>query len=150
MTSAGGLRGGLAAEEVLGEAIAQRLNSEPAQTNGAGGSAVTRADDMSVDEIVHSLLADPHAAAMLSHLSCPPVASASGGVSAQMARSNPSTPGRQPALVEPNAAAPSSRLPARSRAQPGVISAAFPARVDIDSFLNRLHAGGEHGGEMKE
>ena len=87
---------------------------------------------------------------LLSHLSCPPVASASGGVSAQMARSNPSTPGRQPALVEPNAAAPSSRLPARSRAQPGVMAAAFPARVDIDSFLNRLHAGGEHGGETKE
>ena len=138
--------------EQLGEAIAKRINNpaaaqssarggkrgmqDAASENGAhnnsnggggggnGGGDAVRADDLSVDQIVNSLLDDPKiASGMLSSFSArPSVLGGGGGVPSRAA------------TAAPAAAAPKPRLGATSGAAP-----AFPTGTDIDSFLNRLH-----------
>ena len=84
-------------EEQLGEAIAHRINAAPAHGGGRQAEASDdapdrpagslRVDDMSMDEIVHSLLADPAASAMLTTFSRPLV-----GIALPPTLSAPPTP----------------------------------------------------------
>ena len=98
-------------------------NSNGGGGGGNGGDAV-RADDLSVDQIVNSLLDDPKiASGMLSSFSARPSVLGGGGGGV------PSRAGG----AAPAAAAAKPRLGAASGAP------AFPTGTDIDSFLNRLH-----------
>ena len=182
-------------EAQLGEAIAQRINTapvprsrkRPAPSRGGRGHADeaasaggVRVDEMSVDEIVHSLLSDPRASAMLSTLAAPvaggagtPVRAAGkpggagkspvggaptpgaphgggheGAYRTAAAPAEPPPPPHAPqhtssttAVVAPGvaSAARPGEAPSSSAAPAAAPPAAIPPRVDIDSFLNRLH-----------
>jgi hypothetical protein len=149
-------------EEQLGEAIAQRINTVPVARRRAGGAAAVgdgadaaadgasaacaapRVDEMSVDEIVHSLLNDPNASAMLNSLARP----ARSGSAAVTPSREPAGRAAAPAAPVPTAhAAPATTADAAAAPRPAAVPAApaasqaasFPPKVDIDSFLNRLH-----------
>jgi hypothetical protein len=145
--------------------------SSSSSTGAVGSDAPARVDEMSVDEIVQSLLSDPHASAMLSSLSRSQLPAASpakrptqpptpsGGKAPMVAPEHdvpavatlPPLPSQPPPAAAGAAAPLSATAPAplATAAAPAAAPAAFPARVNIDSFLNRLHGGAGGGGGRK-
>lgn len=154
-------------------------------SKGGRGSGV-RVDEMSVDEIVQSLLADPHAAAMLSTISRPATnrslptpalahrslgstaasnaagphadlpAHAPAKAHASATNDEPATddePTKRPRLLatdaKTHAAAPPPALAAASTLTLAPSPTAFPPRVDVAAFLNRLHGSADGNGKAK-
>ena len=118
----------------------------------AVGEAAPNVDEMSVDDIVASLLNDPHASAMLASISRPAIGGASAGSGTPGRNATAATAAAAPPPQSLRAAQPVSAASqavasasARGKARLGVKAvasapaAAFPPRVDIDSLLNRLH-----------